>query len=137
MLKIGDTYETTFIISQEQVNQFAALSGDQNPIHIDAEFAAGTSFKSPIVHGIFSATVISRILGMEFPGPGTFYLNQTLSFKRAVYPGKVYAAKLEIIDIKEGKHTATIRTQYFETESGKSRLVLDGEASVKNKTRLP
>lgn len=137
MLKVGDTYETDFIISQEQVNAFAELSGDKNPLHIDAEFAAGTNFKSPIVHGIFTSAVISKVLGMEFPGPGTFYLGQTLAFKRAIYPGKKYIAKFEITAIKEGKHIAIISTQYFETESGRNRIVLDGEAEVKNLERLP
>lgn len=137
MLRLGDTYETEFNISQEQVNAFAELSGDKNPLHIDPDFAATTNFKSPIVHGIFTSAVISKILGMEFPGPGTFYLGQTLSFKRAIYPGKKYIAKFEIKEIREGKHIAVISTQYFETETGRNRIVLDGEAEVKNVELIP
>ncbi|MEO9965827.1 MAG: MaoC family dehydratase [Reichenbachiella sp.] len=136
-LKIGDTFESSFCITQEQVNAFAELSGDKNPLHLDAEYAASTNFKSPIVHGIFTAAVLSKILGMEFPGPGTFYLGQSLGFKRAIYPDKKYRVKLEITDIKVGKHIATISTQYFETESGRDRIVLDGEAEVKNLERIP
>ncbi|MEP2024128.1 MAG: MaoC family dehydratase [Reichenbachiella sp.] len=137
MLKVGDTYETEFNISQEQVNAFAELSGDKNPLHIDSEFAATTNFKSPIVHGIFTSAVISKVLGMEFPGPGTFYLSQKLDFKRAIYPGKRYMAKFEIIEIREGKHIAVISTQYFETETGRNRIVLDGQAEVKNLEQIP
>lgn len=137
MLKVGDTYETEFIITQEQVNTFAELSGDKNPLHLDAEFAATTNFKSPIVHGIFTSAVISKVLGMEFPGPGTFYLGQQLEFKRAIYPEKRYIAKFEIKEIREGKHIAVISTQYFETETGRNRIVLDGEAEVKNLERIP
>ncbi|MEO9803676.1 MAG: MaoC family dehydratase [Reichenbachiella sp.] len=136
-LKVGDTYESEFTISQEQVNAFAELSGDKNPLHIDAVYAATTNFKSPIVHGIFTSAVISKILGMEFPGPGTFYLGQKLEFKRAIYPGKKYVVKFEIKDIRVGKHIAVISTQYFETESGRNRIVLDGEAEVKNIERIP
>ena len=93
MLQVGDTYQTEFTISQEQVNQYAVLSGDNNPLHIDAAYAATTNFKSPIVHGIFTSGIISRVLGTEFPGEGTFYLGQQLDFKRAIYPDKKYIAK--------------------------------------------
>lgn len=137
MLKVGDTYETEFTITQDQVNAFAELSGDKNPLHIDAEFAATTNFNSPIVHGIFTSAVISKVLGMEFPGPGTFYLGQTLVFKRAIYPEKRYIAKFEVKEIREGKHIAVISTQYFETETGRNRIVLDGEAEVKNLEQIP
>lgn len=136
-LKIGDTYETEFTITQEQVNAFAELSGDKNPLHIDLAYASTTNFKSTIVHGIFTSAIISKVLGTEFPGPGTYYLGQKLDFKRAVYPGKKYVAKFEIIDIREGKHIAVISTQYFETETGRNRIVLDGEAEVKNPERIP
>ncbi|SMD34783.1 Acyl dehydratase [Reichenbachiella faecimaris] len=137
MLQVGDTYETDFIITQNQVNAFAELSGDKNPLHINADFAATTNFKSPIVHGIFTSAIISKILGMEFPGPGTFYLSQKLDFKRAIYPDKRYTVKLEIKEIREGKHIAIISTQYFETETGRNRIVLDGEAEVKNLEQIP
>jgi 3-hydroxybutyryl-CoA dehydratase len=137
MLKVGDTYQTEFTITQEQVDQFAELSGDKNPLHIDPIYAADTNFKSPIVHGIFTSALISRVLGMEFPGEGTFYLKQQLDFKRAIYPDKKYIAKFEITEIKEGKHIASISTQYFETETGRNRIVLDGEAEVKNTKRIP
>lgn len=137
MLKVGDTYETEFVITQDQVNQFAELSEDKNPLHIDPVFAAETNFKSPIVHGIFSSAMISRVLGMEFPGEGTFYLGQQLEFKRAIYPDQRYIAKFEIIEVKEGKHIARISTKYFETKTGRNRIVLDGVAEVKNKEQLP
>lgn len=136
-LKVGDKYETEFCITQEQVDAFAELSGDRNPLHIDPEYAATTNFKSTIVHGIFTSGVISKVLGMEFPGPGTFYLGQTLDFKRAIYPGKKYIAKFEVTEIKEGKHIAIISTQYFETETGRNRIMLDGQAEVKNIERIP
>jgi 3-hydroxybutyryl-CoA dehydratase len=137
MLQVGDRYQTEFTITQEQVNQYAVLSGDNNPLHIDAEYAATTNFKTPIVHGIFTSGIISRVLGTEFPGEGTFYLRQQLDFKRAIYPDKKYIAKFEITEIKEGKHIALISTQYFETESGRNRIVLDGVAEVKNTICLP
>ncbi|UXP33416.1 MaoC family dehydratase [Reichenbachiella agarivorans] len=135
MLKVGDQYSTEFSISQEQVNLFAELSGDKNPLHLDAEFAAETPFKKPIAHGIFSASFISKVLGMDFPGQGTLYLSQNLSFKRPVFPEEAYEVRLEIIETTEGKHTATIKTQIF--DKAKNKLVVDGEAQVRHLEKLP
>ena len=135
MLKLGDTYTSKFTITQEQVNAFAQLSGDDNPIHIDQEFAANTPFKQTIVHGIFSASVFSKVLGTEFPGHGSIYLGQKLEFKRPVFPSKEYEARFEITETREGKHTAVVSTQVFELERGK--IVIDGWAEMMNKEQLP
>lgn len=135
MLKLGDKYSTEFTISQEQIDAFAELTGDKNPLHIDPEFAATTNFKGTIAHGIFSAGIISKVLGMEFPGEGTAYLSQKLDFKRPVFPGVKYRADFEITEIREGKHIAIISTKYFNLET--DRITLDGFAEVKNALRLP
>ncbi|MEQ9099070.1 MAG: MaoC family dehydratase [Imperialibacter sp.] len=134
MLKVGDTYEMPFSLTQEQVNAFAELSGDKNPVHIDAAFAANTSFKKPIVHGIFSAAIFSRILGTIFPGDGTIYLGQTLQFKRPVYPGEDYQAKVEVVSL-DGRNSATIATMLTHKSSGKA--VIEGEAKVMHKELIP
>jgi 3-hydroxybutyryl-CoA dehydratase len=134
MLKVGDTYEMPFSLSQEQVNAFAELSGDKNPVHIDAAFAANTSFKKPIVHGIFSAAIFSRILGTIFPGDGTIYLGQTLQFKRPVYPGEDYQARVEVVSL-DGRNSATIATVLTHVATGKA--VIEGEAKVMHKELIP
>ncbi|MEQ8414593.1 MAG: MaoC family dehydratase [Imperialibacter sp.] len=134
MLKVGDTYEMPFSLTQEQVNAFAELSGDKNPVHIDAAFAANTSFKKPIVHGIFSAAIFSRILGTIFPGDGTIYLGQTLQFKRPVYPGEDYQAKVEVVSL-DGRNSATIATVLIHAPTGKA--VIEGEAKVMHKELIP
>ncbi|WP_109833021.1 MaoC family dehydratase [Reichenbachiella versicolor] len=135
MLKLGDTYQTEFSISQEEVTKFAEVCGDKNPVHLDADYAAQTPFKVPIVHGMFSASIISKVMGMEFPGEGTIYLGQSLDFKRPVYVDKTYEVKCEIIEITEGKSIAKISTKIHETERGK--IVVDGVATVKNVEKLP
>ncbi|MBU2914646.1 MULTISPECIES: MaoC family dehydratase [Reichenbachiella] len=135
MLKVGDQYTTDFTITQDQIAAFAELSGDKNPLHLDAEYAAETPFKKPIAHGIFSASFISKVLGMDFPGEGTLYLSQNLSFKRPVYPDQAYEVRLEITETVEGKHTGTIKTQIFDKE--KNKLVVDGEAQVRHLDKLP
>lgn len=135
MLKLGDTYQTKFSISQEEVEKFAEVCGDKNPVHLDADYAATTPFKQPIVHGMFSASIISRVMGMEFPGEGTIYLGQNLDFKRPVYASKEYEVKCEIVEVVEGKSIAKISTKIHETERGK--IVVDGIATVKNTEKLP
>ena len=135
MLKLGDTYSSKFCLSQYDIKQFAEVSGDKNPLHLDEEYAAQTPFKSPIVHGMFSASIVSKVLGMEFPGEGTLYLSQNLEFKRPIYPEKEYEVRCEIIEILEGKHIATISTKIFDQNNNK--IVLDGSAKVRHMEKLP
>jgi len=124
--------ETTFEISftQAQVNQFAELSGDLNPLHLDAEYAATTSFKKPIMHGILGAALFSKAMGMDFPGPGTVYLSQTLAFKRPMFVDTVYVVELSIISRDEAKHNATLLTEIKDKTTGK--VCTTGEALVMN-----
>jgi len=134
MLKSGDSFEKLFSFSQQQINQFAELSGDKNPLHIDPEYAGKSPFGKPIVHGVLTVSIFSQIIGMEFPGAGTIYLGQDLDFKRPVYPDQEYRAVLEVTEVMKGKHIASIRTRVYDKETKK--LVLDGFAKVKNKEKL-
>ncbi|MEQ9297655.1 MAG: MaoC family dehydratase [Cyclobacteriaceae bacterium] len=135
MMKVGDQYQTDFVITQEMVNEFAELSGDKNPLHLDAEFAAQTPFKQPIVHGIFSVSIISKIMGTEFPGAGSVYLDQQFQFKRPVYPGKEYYAKIVLISVEEGKHRGVFSTQIFSKD--RNKVAVDGQATVLHMEKLP
>ena len=135
MMKVGDQYQTDFVITQEMVNQFAELSGDKNPLHLDAEFAAQTPFKQPIVHGIFSVSIISKIMGTEFPGAGSVYLDQQFQFKRPVYPGKEYYAKIELVSVEEGRHKGVFTTRIFSKD--RNKLAVDGKATVMHMEQLP
>ena len=96
-LKVGDNYKEEFIITQEMVNQFAELSGDKNPLHIDKKFAAQTRFKKPIVHGLFSVTSFGKVMGSKFPGHGSVHVGQNLSFKKPLYPDKKYVVYVELV----------------------------------------
>ncbi len=134
MLKIGDTYSEVFSYSQEQVIQFAELSGDKNPLHLDAEYAATTMFKKPIIHGILGASIMSKILGMKFPGEGTVYLKQEIDFKRPMYVDVQYEAQLKVLEINADKHTAVIETKIVDKETGKVNVL--GNAHIMHKEKI-
>ncbi len=134
MLKSGDRFEKVFSFSQEQVNQFAELSGDKNPLHLVGDYASNSSFGGPIIHGVLIISIFSQIIGMEFPGEGTIYLGQDIDFKRPAFPGHEYRAELEVAEVIDGKHIASIKTQIFDTDNGK--IILDGFARIKNKERV-
>ena len=130
----GDRHETHFTFTQDQVAAFAKLTGDANPLHLDAGYAAGTLFKRPIMHGFLSASIFSKVLGMDFPGEGTIYMEQSLRFMRPMFVDREYAATFEIEAHDPEKHTATIHTQVIDVESGK--VTIGGEARVMNPNRL-
>src|ERR1035441_6906602 len=95
-LRLGDTYTEGFRISQKEVDLFAVLSGDKNPIHLDPKFAAGTIFKQPIVHGALATAVFSKILGMEFPGEGTVFFEQHYKFLMPIFTEQEYIVDLRV-----------------------------------------
>jgi acyl dehydratase len=134
MLQIGDTYSEVFSYSQKDVIVFSELSGDKNPIHLDADYAATTMFKKPIIHGILGASVLSKILGMYFPGEGSIYLKQDIDFKRPMYVDTTYEALLRVVDINKDKHTAVIETKIVDKESGKVNVL--GNAHIMHKDKI-
>ena len=83
-LAVGQSGGLQKTVTAKDVLLFAAISGDTNPAHLDPEYAEQTMFKGVIVHGMYSAGLISAVLGTRFPGPGTIYLGQDLQFKRPV-----------------------------------------------------
>ncbi len=83
-LKVGQEASMSRVVSEADIVAYAALSGDYNPVHLDADYAARTVFKERIAHGILSAGYISALFGMKLPGPGSIYISQTLNFKGPV-----------------------------------------------------
>lgn len=133
MLEVGNSYSEEFSFSQEDVEKFAQVSGDFNPLHLDAEYAATTPFKKPIIHGFLGGSVFSKILGTKFPGEGSVYLKQSMDFKRPMFVGVKYQAVLTIKEADKEKHTALIETKILDAETGK--VVTLGEALVMNKEK--
>ncbi|MGC9384286.1 MAG: MaoC family dehydratase, partial [Kosmotogaceae bacterium] len=81
-IEVGKVYKKKTSVTDEMVRKFAEITGDDNPVHLNDQYAATTIFKKRISHGVLVLGLISAVLGREFPGPGTIYLNQSASFRR-------------------------------------------------------
>ena len=86
-IKVGDSARLVRTLTKDDINIFAAMSGDVNPAHMDEEYARSDLFHKIIAHGMWSGSLISTLLGTKLPGPGTIYLGQTLTFSEARRPG--------------------------------------------------
>jgi len=126
-LKIGDTYTEQVRFTQANVNKFAEISGDNNPIHIDEEYASKTPFGKPIVHGFFAGAVFSKVFGTQWPGEGTIYLFQEMSFRAPVFVEQDYVAKFSVIEVDEEKHRGVVEC-ILETSDGK--VAITGKAKL-------
>ncbi len=100
-LKIGMKSTTTSTITGEMIDTFADITGDHNPIHVDAEFAAASQFGQRIAHGALSASFISAVLGNDLPGPGAVFVELNLRFRKPAFIGDVVTAIAEVADINE------------------------------------
>lgn len=121
-IKFGDTYQEAVRFTQEKVQQFADVTGDNNPIHVDAAYASTTPFGKPIVHGFFAGSVFSKVFGTIWPGEGTIYLYQEMSFRAPVFVEQDYIAKFEVIELVDEKHRATIQC-ILEDHEGKPAII--------------
>lgn len=125
-LEVGQKASYAKQVEERDIQLFAALSGDRNPVHLDAEYAAGTLFKERIAHGMFSGALISAAIACELPGPGTIYLGQQLKFTRPVKLGDSLTVELEVLE-KLPKNRVRIATRVFNQNA---EQVVDGEAEV-------
>ena len=126
-IKINQAYETDKKITANMVESFADITGDKNPIHLDEEFASHTLFKKRIVHGMLSVSIISSILGMEFPGPGTIYMKQEVKFLKPIYIDEKITVKITVKDKIDEKFRLVLATQIIKEDGS---LGIDGEALV-------
>ena len=124
---IGQTASFTKQITERDVATFADISGDKNPLHLDAAYAEQTPFGERIAHGAFTFALISAALGTELPGPGTVYLSQSLKFIKPVYFGDTVTATVEITAIRADKGIVTLKTECANQHGEK---IAEGEAVV-------
>jgi acyl dehydratase len=134
MITLHQTYQLSFRYTQEQVQAFADVTGDHNPIHLDAEYAGKTAFKKPIMHGFLSGSVFSKVFGTLFPGEGTIYLRQTMEFLRPMYVETDYDAVFTVKEINAEKHRALVETVIYDKNTQKP--CLRGEAEVMNDKQI-
>lgn len=125
--------EATFqkVVTESDINAFAEITGDKNPVHLDPDFAAKTIFKERIAHGMLTASYISAVFGMELPGPGAIYVSQTLNFRAPVKIGQAVIAKVRVVELFPAKRRA--RFECACTVGGTP--VLEGEAVMMVPTR--
>ena len=126
-LTVGQSYETSFIITAELIERFADVTGDNNPIHLDEDYAGRSIFKQRVAQGMLQAGLLSGILGCHFPGVGTIYLSQTLKFLKPVFIKDQITLRLEVLEIINEKNQVRLETLFT---NQKSEAVITGEALV-------
>jgi acyl dehydratase len=123
----GERAEITRVVEQGDIAGFVDAVGDYNPVHSDAAYAAGTPFKVPIAPGIYTAGLISAVIGTRLPGPGAIYLSQSLKFVKPVKAGDTITARVEIIEVIRERNRIRLQTVCV-NQLGEE--VLSGEAWV-------
>lgn len=126
-LEIGESASIVRIAGQNDIDLFAAVSGDVNPAHMDPLFAASDMFGHVIVHGMWTGALVSAVLGTHLPGPGTIYLDQTLEFRRPVSPGDTITATVTVQEKRPEKRIVLLDTR---CTNQKGDVVLRGTATV-------
>lgn len=126
-LNIGDTATRTKTITDEDVRAFAAVSGDENPLHLDEDFAANTRFGKRIAHGMLSASLISAVLANDLPGQGSIYMGQTLKFVAPVFIGDEITARVTVTSVRDDKPIAKLETVCVNQHN---EVVIKGEATI-------
>lgn len=124
---VGARAEATHTFTPADVAAFADLSGDHNPVHLDAAYAASTRFGKPIVHGMLVSSLFSRLLAEELPGPGTIYIAQDLTFRRPVFVGQTVLAAVDVLSADAETRRVVLATTVV-TDEGKACLT--GTATV-------
>ena len=132
-LSIGMEASIAHAVTARDIEDFARVSGDHNPVHLDEAHAAGTPFKQRIAHGILTASYISAVLGTRLPGPGCIYVSQTLSFRAPVHIGDEVIATVRVTDLIKEKRRAIF---HCVCKVG-DKAVLEGEAILMVPSRAP
>ncbi|WP_341862272.1 MaoC family dehydratase [Gymnodinialimonas sp. 57CJ19] len=125
-LEIGMTRSLRKIVTDQDIEMFAEVSTDRNPVHLDDAYAQDTIFEGRIAHGMLTAGLISAVIGEQLPGHGTVYLGQSLKFMAPVRPGDMVEAVVEVLSIDYARRRVQLKT---EAKVGET-TVLKGEATV-------
>ena len=124
-LKVGDSAQISKTITETDINDFAKVTGDFNPVHLDQAYAEKTIFKGRIAHGLLSVGLFSTILGNILPGHGTIYLSQEAKFLAPVRIGDTITAKVEVLELNAERNRVKFKTTCINQEG---KVVIDGVA---------
>ena len=127
-MKNKQYYELKYSFTQEDVDLFAKVTGDLNPIHINEEYALKSRFGSRIMHGFLAGSIFSRIIGMYFPGNGAIYLSQSMKFLKPMFVNIEYIAKISVVESFAEKNRFNLKTSIYDNSS--KELTIDGEAVI-------
>ncbi|MCR9070892.1 MAG: MaoC family dehydratase [Alphaproteobacteria bacterium] len=125
-LAVGMTADYERVVTEDMIEQFAEVSGDRNPLHLDEDYAKTTMFKGRIAHGMLGAAFISKIFGTLMPGKGSVYISQTLRFLAPVRIGDTVTTTVEVMDINAEKKRVAFRSR---CRVGRT-VVIDGDATI-------
>ena len=126
-IDIGQTARYSKLIEEQDIQLFAAVSGDVNPVHLDPDFAASTPFGERIAHGMLTGALVSAALAMELPGPGTIYLGQSLRFRLPVKIDDTITIALEVSAKTDRRRQVTLDCKAYNQDE---QLVATGSAEV-------
>lgn len=138
-IEVGQKATYTKTCTEDDIKLFATVSGDVNPVHLDAEFAEGTVFKQRIAHGMYTGALVSAALALELPGPGTIYMGQELKFKAPVFIGDTITVELEVESVREDKAIVGLLCTCTKDDE-ENTVVAAGKATVmapKKKMTIP
>ncbi len=125
-MEVGMTAVYAKTVTEADIVMFAGVSGDTNPVHLDANFARQTAFKGRIAHGMLSASFISAVLGTRLPGPGCIYLSQNLKFRAPVKAGETVTARVTVKDVNRDSKRIVLDTVCTVGDT----VVIEGEAKL-------
>ena len=126
-IRVGDQASLVHVVGRDDIALFAAVSGDENPAHLDATYAATDMFGHIVAHGMWTGALVSAVLGTKLPGPGTVYLEQDLKFLKPVTPGDTITATVAVREKRPDKHIVLLDTVCTNQRGDK---VLSGTATV-------
>ncbi|HYA99288.1 MAG TPA: MaoC/PaaZ C-terminal domain-containing protein [Ktedonobacteraceae bacterium] len=126
-IQVGETASLVRTLSKEDIELFAVMSGDVNPAHVDEDYAKSDVFHKIIAHGMWGASLISTLLGTKLPGPGTIYLDQTLSFRRPVSVGDTVIVTVTVTAKEAARHRVTLDCK---CSNQRGEVVIRGTALV-------
>jgi acyl dehydratase len=127
-LQVGDLFSLKRTLSPEEVGLFAQITGDDNPLHVDAEYAATTPFGKPIVHGVFLLGLVSKALGRDFPGHGSVAVSISAKFLRPVPVGEEVTIEIEVAEKLEKYQHIRMKTTGYVQIDGRKKMAFAGEA---------